>query len=80
VHRLVGCGGAALRCVAGVRGQHVVKFRNREIVMADQRIVDRMTGHVLDVAEPSAVIAYRIDRQPDYLAATLANSGSSLTR
>jgi hypothetical protein len=59
----------ALGRVPGFRRQHVVKLCHLQLGIADHRVVHRVTLGLLDVLRPPAVLRYRVDAQPDDLAA-----------
>jgi hypothetical protein len=66
-HRLVVGGRASLRLAVDAGGQHPVQLRDRQIRVADERIIGRRALCLLDVLGPLRVILGRVDREADDL-------------
>ena len=74
-HSSIGGRGAAFRCIACIRGEHVVQLGDFELRVANHRIVHFVSLGFFDVDCPLAVTAHRIDAQSDNLAITLLKLG-----
>ena len=62
----------------GCRRQHAVELGDREVGVADHRIVRRGALRLLDVLRPLRVAVDRIDRQADDLDVALVEFGLEL--
>jgi hypothetical protein len=66
-HGLVVGRRSSLRLALDARRQHPVELRDREVRVADERIVGRRALRLLDVLRPGLVILCRIDGEADDL-------------
>ncbi|MCY1415612.1 hypothetical protein D9M71_311030 [compost metagenome] len=57
---------------------HVVELGHHQVVVADHRVVDRVALGFLDVTNPFAVVADRVDGQADHLGIALVELGLEL--